>query len=354
MHILDQENDPRILRDLAKLMETEIVRLNQVIKKIEEESAKKSQQTLNLEESLQVLRHKYFKTGSEKSLDRSRERLNEDAEILLHAQNIIPPIKKKLVRNLAEETIVHEASEMDLKEASLEYGLNNTDGSEWEKVEGLFEKSIEIDIVERTYKKVIHKRQKYKLKTDFNKTEKRDVLIAAPGPLKLIPGSSYTIDFAVSTVVDKYLNHLPLERQCRMMDSVGLYNMKTQVLWNLAKVTSMHLEPVVEKIKQEILSSKLVHSDETPWPINNKKDSNGYMWIVSNNRGSYYRFEPTRSGKVVQETLGSYSGAIMTDGYSGYNQYREDHKKNINKNLLTLCHAHARRNFKDIEKIYQT
>lgn len=49
-----------------------------------------------------------------------------------------------------------------------------------------------------------------------------------------------------------------------MMDSLGLMNMKPQVLYNLAKITSIYLEPIVDQIKDEILSSKVVHSDETP------------------------------------------------------------------------------------------
>jgi hypothetical protein len=108
----------------------------------------------------------------------------------------------------------------------------------------------------------------------------------------------------------------------------------------------------VDQIKNEILSSKVVHSDETTWPINNSKDSDGYMWIVANNRGSYYRFEPTRSGQVIKETLKDYSGIVVTDGYSGYYQFREEHKKNVNENRLGLCHAHARRYFYEIKDDY--
>ena len=118
-------------------------------------------------------------------------------------------------------------------------------------------------------------------------------------------------------MIDKYLNHLPLERQVRMMDSLGLEKMSPQVLYNLAKTVSMYLEPITEKIKTEILSKSVVHSDETRWPINNNKDSDGYMWIIANNLGSFYRFEPTRSGKIIRETLGDFKGTILTDGYSG-------------------------------------
>jgi hypothetical protein len=68
------------------------------------------------------------------------------------------------------------------------------------------------------------------------------------------------------------------------------------------------------------------------------------MWIVANNYGSYYRFEPTRSGQVIKETLKDYSSTVMTDGYSGNAQFKVSETKN-----LCLCNAHARRYFWDIK-----
>ena len=42
-HILDSESDPRILRDLAKMMDSEIKRLNAVIQNIQAEKDKQAQ-----------------------------------------------------------------------------------------------------------------------------------------------------------------------------------------------------------------------------------------------------------------------------------------------------------------------
>ncbi len=346
-HILDSEHDPRILRDLAKMMDAEIKRLNSVIKTIQDEKAKAAQEKVNLEESLKILRNKYFGKSSEKSpKERKRDRMNDDPELTLHSQNLVPPPTKKEIRDLESEVLVHDASDEDLKSMSESLDLENPSANQWEEISGLFDQSVEINIIERRYKKVIHKKKKYRLKKEFQLQEKQ-VLISAPGPVKFVPGSSYSTEVVVSTIVDKYLNHIPLERQCRIMDSLGLHNIHTQVLYNLARLASEYLAPIAERIKNEILSHALVHSDETPWPINNSKDSDGYMWIISNNRGSYYRFEPTRSGKVIKETLGDFKGTVMTDGYSGYYQFKKSQTKN-----LALCHAHARRYFWDIKEIY--
>lgn len=344
-HILDNEHDPRILRALAKMLDSENKRLSKVIKQIQAEEAKKSQEKLNLEDSLKVLKKKFFGKSSEKSVKiRERDRLNDDPELLLHSQNLLPEPKKKQIRDLEVEIKVHESSNEDLKLMSESLGLENPSSDQWEEIPGLFDQSTEITVVEREYKKILHKRKKYRLKKEFS-IEEKQVIIAAPSPIKLVPGSSYSIEFATSVIVDKYLNHLPLERQCRMMASNGLTGMQTQVLYNLIRLGSEHLIPIAERIKFEILSHKIVHSDETPWPINNSKDSDGYMWIVSNNFGSYYRFEPTRSGKVIKETLEGFKGMVMTDGYSGYYQFKKSDAQN-----LVMCHAHARRYFWDIKE----
>lgn len=344
-HILDSESDPRVLRAIAKMLDSENQRLTDVIKKIQAEQAKQAQQKINIEEFLSIFRKKFFDKSSEKSIkDRNRDRMNEYPELLVHSQNLWPPPRKKATRNLESEERVHEASDEDLKSMSELLELKDPSASQWEEIPNLFDQSVEINIVERQYKKIVHKKKKYRLKKEFELSEKQ-MIVAAPGPVKFVPGSSYSTEFVASIVIDKYLNHIPLERQCRIMGSLGLGNMHTQVLYNLSRLASEYLFPIAEKIKDEVLDHLLVHSDETPWPINNKKDSDGYMWIISNNRGSYYRFEPTRSGKVVKETLQGFKGTIMTDGYSGYYQFRKD----ININL-SLCHAHARRYFWDIKE----
>ena len=345
--LIDSESDPRILRELLKLVHADNDRLRVVIKEIQDAKAKAAQQSFTLEESLKILRHKFFGKSSEKSpQDRRRDRLSDDPEILLHSQNLIPPVAKKAVKSLLEEEVLHVSSEEDLLSMSASLELENPSVNQWEEVAGLFDQSVEIEIIERSFKKIIHKRKKYRLKKEYNTSEK-EIIIAAPGPVKLVPGASYSIDFTVATIIDKYLNHLPLERQCRTMESLGLKRMHSQILYNLSLLASEHLIPVVEKIKSEILSSPVVHSDETPWPIMNSKDSDGYMWIIANNRGSFYRFEPTRSGKVIKETLQDFSGTVITDGYSGYAQFKSESAIN-----LALCHAHARRHFFEIKDDY--
>lgn len=359
MRSLENENDPRILRELLKLAQNHIKYQDDLIKKYLFEKVEDQQQKFSAEESLLILRKRMFGKSSEKSpkdetdaFDRLRSA--EESDLTLHSQNIVPPVSKKQTKKLDEEIIYSELSEDELKKASVELNLENAAASQWEKLDGLVEESVMVTVVERKFLRKVIRRQKYKLKQEFNKTEKDVVLITAEHPeLRIAPGCGYSVDFATAVIVDKFLYHLPYERQCREMASLGLHNMSTQVLYNVARLTSLHFESIVEEIKNEILNRSLVHADETTWPINNKKDSDGYMWIVSNQLGSYYRFEPTRSGKVIKETLENYEGWLMTDGYGGYSQFKEKKDKDVLalKIKLAQCHAHARRYFKDVEEV---
>lgn len=358
MRSIENENNPRILKELLKLAQNHIQYQDNLIKKIISEKDETLQQKFSAEESLLILRKKFFGKSSEKSSketvdDFDRLRSAEESELTLHSQNLAPVPSNKSTKKLDEEIIYSELSGDELTKASVELGLSNPNPAQWEKLENLFDESALVTVIERKYVKKVIRRQKYKLKTEFNNTEKESVIITAENPeLRLLPGCSYSIEFATSVVVDKYLYHLPLERQCRAMKSLNLLNMSTQVLYNVSRMAGLHFENIAEQIKSEILNLSLVHGDETPWPINNNKDSDGYMWIVSNQAGSYYRFEPTRSGKIIKETLDNYEGWLMTDGYSGYNQFKEKKDKNILKLKIKLvqCHAHARRYFKDVEE----
>jgi len=89
------------------------------------------------------------------------------------------------------------------------------------------------------------------------------------------------------------------------------------------------------------------HLDETRWPILKKTESDGQMWVLSNQAGSYYRFEPARSGAVADELLKNYEGAVLTDKFSGYLHFRNQ------KSLVWgLCWAHARRELFDLRSVY--
>lgn len=88
-----------------------------------------------------------------------------------------------------------------------------------------------------------------------------------------------------------------------------------------------------------------MHVDETPWALLGGRG--GYMWAMSNRSGAYYRFEPTRSGKIAEEMLKGYRGSVLTDGFSGYERV-----KKMAGVRVAHCWAHARREFYERRELF--
>jgi hypothetical protein len=66
------------------------------------------------------------------------------------------------------------------------------------------------------------------------------------------------------------------------------------------------------------------------------------MWVIHApvTHEVCFRYAPCRAGKVVHDFLEGYHGAIQTDAYVGYDQFK--HREDI---ILLSCMAHARRRF---------
>ncbi len=235
------------------------------------------------------------------------------------------------------QIVVHDASVGYLAEESLLRDIKGKSEA-WSEMKDFHQDSYEITVTEQVYHKVIHRQKKYRLKDEYNTTGK-EVIITAPGPVKVKPGCQYSVDFALAVVSDKYEFHLPLERQRRRMEAAG-FDVEVKTLYGLCESVAEHCESIRESIRQDIMNDFCsVHMDESPWRILGEKET-GQMWVLSNRLGSYYQFEPTRSGKVAEEIIEGYEGAVVTDGYAGYNAFRKS-----NKVRVAQCWAHARREF---------
>lgn len=344
--IIKKETNVEVLQGIANLAIAENDRLREVIKEIEKANAEREQQILNFEESIKILRRNIFGESSEQrseATDRPRDKSQKDA--LLFSQSAFPcgETREEARSSLKQHEVEHDFKPEDLKAESRLRDIKNPASDQWAELSGVFDKVTVVQVFERTYTLEVHKKKKYKLRSEFNTSDK-DVIITARGPEQLLPGMNYSTDFVASVVADKYISHMPLERQTREMASLGLKNIKTSTLSRQCALAAASLEPIQVKILNELkLSDLALHLDETRWQIQNKNQKDGFMWVISNRYGSYYFFKPTRSGKVIKEKLEGYSGAVLTDAYSGYNALDETNIKQ------GFCWAHARRQFLPLE-----
>lgn len=221
---ISQETSVDVLRQYTLWLEEEVKRLSKELCQFRNEEDRARQQTLNteLQDQLTRLRKKFFGFGRETAAPEVGPRpvghLNQ--ELLPHGARPVSSTETALPE-LARQGFDHGYSEEALRDAAKARGILPASASVWERMPGFTQDSSEITIVERTYVKREHRRMKYRLKDEYNTTGK-EVIITAPGPVKLKPQSHYSVDFAVAVVSDKYEFHLPLERQRRKMEGAGL------------------------------------------------------------------------------------------------------------------------------------
>jgi transposase len=209
---------------------------------------------------------------------------------------------------------------------------------------GQFEEAEEIDVVERSFRLVRHKRQKYRCRCG-------SCIDTALGPPKLLPGGRYSVDFAVAVAVGKYLDHLPLARQVRQMARAAL-TVDTQTLWDQLLALHRHLTPTYEALVAYVRSAPVLGADETTWQLMEPgRSKTWYVWALHRPDAVAYRLLGTRSTAGARAVLGDYGGIVLCDGYAAYRALARDGAGSRAGPVLTLAHcwAHVRRHFLDAE-----
>ena len=214
---------------------------------------------------------------------------------------------------------------------------------EWE---GQDEESEEIGVVRRMFVLNVVKQKKYRCKCG-------ECIKTAERPARLIDGGRYSTEFAVEVAVEKYLDHMPLERQVRKMKREGL-RITSQTLWDQIWALAQALRPAYDALLPYIFSFSVICADETVWYMLKKGGrKKWFIWGASCPFAVYYRLDPSRGGKIAQELLGDFEGTIITDGYQGYSGLvRAGPSGEKPKIELANCWAHARRKFVDCENDY--
>lgn len=101
-------------------------------------------------------------------------------------------------------------------------------------IAGEFEESEMVDVVEVSYRVVKVKQQKYLCRCG-------GAVETALGPERAVRGGRYSLDFAIKVALDKYLDHIPLARQERIMHRHGL-EVTPQTLWDQLDALAKRLE----------------------------------------------------------------------------------------------------------------
>ncbi len=220
-------------------------------------------------------------------------------------------------------------------------------GGQLEPMGEQFEEFEEITVFERRYVKTLHKRRKYRCRWN-------GCIETAPGPLRFVPGGRYSLEFAIQIAVDKYLDHLPLERQCRIMGRQGL-EIFSQTLWDQLEALARLAEPTYEALGRAVLEYPVIHADETRWPLlDGKKKSPWMIWTRSTPRLVHYKILSSKSTRAAKRLFSGFDGVIIVDGYVVYEKLVKEEARKRSRDgprmQLANCWAHALRKFSDIEE----
>lgn len=170
------------------------------------------------------------------------------------------------------------------------------------------EESEEVDVIAREFVRRKHVRKKYRCRCGA-------CVETAPMPPRLVPGGRYSLAFAIAVAISKYADHLPLERQVRVL-----------------------------------LDEPVLFADETPWPLLGKNESSSkwHAWMMASPKGAYYDIHDTRGLSAGKALLTGFKGIAVTDGYGVYDAL----EKRFASIRIAQCWAHIRRKFVDCESAF--
>lgn len=205
----------------------------------------------------------------------------------------------------------------------------------------------QLEIIPAQVKVLRHIRIKYAcpcckkhIKTASKPKQPIEKSIAAPGLLAYI-------------CVMKYCDGSPLYRQVEIFKRIGIELDRTSLANWMIRCGEL-IQSLINRIHESLLEQTVLHMDETPVQVLNEPDkkaqSKSYMWVLSSTKEStvpavLFHYSPSRSGDIPKQQLENFEGALMVDGYEGYQAVCTE------QNLIRLgCWAHARRKFVDAKR----
>lgn len=178
--------------------------------------------------------------------------------------------------------------------------------------------------------------------------------IFAKAPGTILPGSNIGSSIIATAVHQKYTLHLPLYRQIKEFERIGLGGLSEGVMCNWMRAAADALEPLWRAMHEQLLDSKALHVDETPVRCLKSDKTNGYMWAMSSadDGMNLYYWQNSRSGQVLDSLLRRnaattgevYSGVLLSDGYTGYESWMATLPE-AQRPRWQMCWAHVRRKF---------
>ena len=179
-------------------------------------------------------------------------------------------------------------------------------------------------------------------------SKNHDAVTVAALPAQPIDKGNFGPAFMAGVTVDKFVYHLPLDRQRRKFKVEYRVDIAESTLCDVVRRSVFWLEPIYARTKEILQRTSYLMADETPIPVLTKdgkgKTHRGYFWVyyAPVERIVVFDYRASRSARGPCEFLSTYAGVLQTDGYAGYDEValREDV-------IRAACMAHVRRKFEE-------
>jgi len=202
-------------------------------------------------------------------------------------------------------------------------------GATLHEMDGEYEESKLVDVVEVQYHVKHVKRQKYVCRCG-------GCIETAPGPERAINGGRYSLDVAIKIIIDKYLYHLPLARQARIMAEHGLI-VTPQTLWDQLYAVAQRLKITLAGLIKHVMEQPVIGLDQTGWPrLDGAGTKPWQMWCLTAPGAVVHRICGDKSAETFKRLVGEYRGVIVCDALATHGAGARD----IPDIVLAGCHAH--------------
>ena len=171
----------------------------------------------------------------------------------------------------------------------------------------------------------------------------------APVPAHIIDKGLPSAGLLADVLVSKFGDHLPLYRLEAIYARAGV-PLARSTLAQWVGQCGVHLQPLVDALKGEMLQHSVLHADETHVSMlhpGSGKTHKAYLWAYSAGafeplKAVVYDFAESRRGEHARTFLGQWRGSLVCEDYSGY-------KALFASGVVEVgCMAHARRKFFDL------
>jgi transposase len=166
-------------------------------------------------------------------------------------------------------------------------------------------------------------------------------------PSQPIEKSTAGAGLLTQVIVSKYADHLPLHRQAKIFRRWGV-ELSDQTMCGWMRQCAELLDPLYEKLKDFVLASKVVGTDDTPVKVLDRKlphTRKGRIWPYIGDRdhqAAVYDYTPTRERAGPEAFLKNFRGHLQADAYIAYDSFFTDPARGL---VEVGCWAHARRHF---------